>query len=215
MLRTLLCTLAVTAGALKLPAAQFDRRAALARAATAGLVIPAAASASVSACPNGANNCWSTSGSGKNTMQKWVFPAGTDKAAAVKSLQEVVSAYPQAGQGGVDLGGWSVAEDALAERGYARYEFKSGIGNFAKFFNGGKPFVDDLELSVEDGFVGVRSSSRVGDSDFGVNVRAGVPSRALQTTPHPPSLHALQGKRVNYIASGLRAKGWQAPDVAL
>ena len=27
--------------------------------------------------------------------------------------------------------------EALSERGYARFEFKSGIGNFAKFFNGG------------------------------------------------------------------------------
>lgn len=46
----------------------------------------------------------------------------------------------------------------------------SGKGNFAKFFNGGKPFVDDLNMDVEDnGVVTVRSQSRVGDSDFGVN----------------------------------------------
>eukprot|EP00966_Prymnesium_polylepis_P209290 4848658-Prymnesium_polylepis.1 len=90
-------------------------------------------------------------------MAKWTFPAGADAAAATTSLKEVIAAYPQAGQAGVDLGGWSLAEES---GGYARYEFKSGIGNFAKFFNGGKPFVDDFEVSVEDGYVAVRSSSR-------------------------------------------------------
>ena len=74
--------------------------------------------------------------------------------------------------------------------GYARLEYKSGIGNFAKFFNGGRPFIDDLELSIASNGVSVFSSSRVGDSDFGVN-----------------------GKRINYIASALRAKGWTAPGV--
>ena len=39
--------------------------------------------------------------------------------------------------------------------------------------------------------VAVRSASRVGDSDFGVNA-----------------------KRVNYIAKGLREKGWTAAAVA-
>ena len=49
---------------------------------------------------------------------------------------------------------------------------------------------DDLELSVEDGFACIRSSSRVGDSDLGVNK-----------------------KRVNFIAAALRSSGWDAPDV--
>lgn len=183
----LLATLSV-AGALQLPA-QIDRRAMLARAASAAVAIPAAAFADVKPCPKGANNCWSTASVDKRSMAKWTFPAGADKAAATASLKEAIAAYPQAGQAGVDLGGWSVAEEAS---GYARYEFKSGIGNFAKFFNGGKPFVDDFEVSVEDGFVAVRSSSRVGDSDFDVNA-----------------------KRINFIAAALRAKGWDAPGVSV
>lgn len=84
-------------------------------------------------------------------------------------------------------------EDSLSPASsptYARYEFKSGIGNFAKFFNGGKPFVDDFELSVEEASVCVRSSSRVGDSDLGVNA-----------------------KRLNFIADALRTKGWAAPSI--
>jgi uncharacterized protein (DUF1499 family) len=43
---------------------------------------------------------------------------------------------------------------------------------------------------VSDGYAAVRSSSRVGDSDFSVNA-----------------------KRLNYIAEKLRAKGWDAPGV--
>ena len=89
----------------------------------------------------------------------------------------------------MDLGGWTLVEDTPS---YQRVEFRSGIGNFAKFFNGGKPFVDDLEFSIEDTTVYVRSSSRVGDSDFGVN-----------------------GKRLNYIAAELAKKGWDVKGVAL
>ena len=58
-------------------------------------------------------------------------------------------------------------------------------GNFAKFFNGGKPFVDDLEIDVESTGATFRSKSRVGDSDFGVNA-----------------------KRIGYIAQALGKKGW-------
>jgi hypothetical protein len=39
-------------------------------------------------------------------------------------------------------------------------------------FNAGKPFVDDLKVEVEDsGVVQIKSQSRVGDSDFGVNAK--------------------------------------------
>ena len=62
----------------------------------------------------------------------------------------------------------------------------SGKGFFAKTFNGGKPFVDDLNVEVDgSGIVRVRSQSRVGDSDLGVNK-----------------------KRVDYLAAGLKEKGW-------
>ena len=63
--------------------------------------------------------------------------------------------------------------------------------NLVKFFNNNKPFVDDLEFSVESAEVCIRSSSRVGDSDFGVNA-----------------------KRINWIADKLREKGWAAPGVS-
>ncbi len=113
-------------------------------------------------CPKKANNCVRT---------EWTPPTGTTKDDAVVALLDVIKAYPQEGQSDVDGGGWTIAEDDLAGSGAARVEYKSsGKGNFAKFFNGGKPFTDDLKLEVEgSGVVQVKSQSRVGDSDFGVN----------------------------------------------
>jgi uncharacterized protein (DUF1499 family) len=61
----------------------------------------------------------------------------------------------------------------------------SGKGFFAKNFNGGRPFVDDLNIEITDGKVQIRSQSRVGDSDFGVNK-----------------------KRVSFLAAELKEKGW-------
>ncbi|OLP98261.1 Kinesin-like protein KIF18B [Symbiodinium microadriaticum] len=165
-----------------------NRRAALAAPAAAAMLLLGAetATADVSACNPGANNCWSTLSTDKTKMSPWKWPAGTSKADAVSQLKAAIDAYPQAGQGEVDLGGYSYAVDTLADKGYARLEFKSGIGNFARFFNGGQPFVDDFEVSVGDSSVAVKSASRLGDSDFGVNA-----------------------KRCNYIAAALRAKGWE------
>lgn len=130
------------------------------------------------ACPPKSNNCVRTT---------WTPPDSTSKESAISTLKEVIATYPQEGQADVDGGGWAYAVDELASGGSARLEFKSsGKGNFAKFFNGGKPFVDDLNLEVESsGVVQVRSQSRVGDSDFGVNA-----------------------KRVNFLAASLKEKGW-------
>ena len=97
----------------------------------------------------------------------------------------------QEGQADVDKGGWTIVSDDLAgSSGRAAVEYRSGIGNFAKFLNGGKPFVDDLVLELADGgAVAVRSSSRVGDSDFKVNQ-----------------------KRLQYLGKALQAKGWSVPE---
>jgi len=174
------------------PSAVGSRRAILSSGAVAILTTALPANAKVKSCPNGANNCYSSTSSGKNLMPTWSFPKGEESGTALATLAEVVGTYPQEGQNDADKGGWSIVEGDL-KSGNARLEFKSGLGNFAKFFNGGKPFIDDLIFSsdgIEAG-VAVYSSSRVGDSDFGVN-----------------------RKRLNYIAAKLRAKGWDAPDVA-
>lgn len=94
-----------------------------------------------------------------------------------------------AGQEKVDLGGYEIVQDDLESSGKARVEFKSGIGNFAKFLNGGKPFIDDLTLEINGDRVEVRSASRVGDSDFDVN-----------------------RKRLLFLANTLRSAGWTVAD---
>lgn len=172
------------------PSMQLDRRQMLSGAAAAAAFHLAPASA-LAPCPGGANNCFSTASTEKKTqIAKWRWPSSGSRGDALVALKSTLESYPQEGQAGVDLGGWKLASDDLADKGYVRYEFRSGIGKFAKFFNGGQPFVDDLEVSVEADSVCIRSSSRVGDSDFGVNA-----------------------KRVNYIAERLRAQGWEAPGV--
>ena len=193
MLRAAILSLyASTATAYKLPATEvLSRRAAVASGLATFTALPAfAAPTALQPCPKGANNCYSSASTGKNQVASWVWPASSSRDAAIKELSAVIDSYPQEGQSGVDLGGWTFADDDIKTSGYARLEFKSGIGNFAKFFNGAKPFIDDLEVNVEASSVCVRSSSRVGDSDFGVNA-----------------------KRLNWIADKLRAKGWTAPSV--
>jgi hypothetical protein len=130
----------------------------------------------------GANNCWSTASTDKTALKPWTFP---NKKTAATELRAALEAYPQAGQNKVDAGGWSFAVDELDKSGYARLEYKSGLGNMAKYFNGNQPFVDDLEVLVGGDSVSVRSSSRIGDSDLGVNA-----------------------KRLAYLAKDLKAKGW-------
>lgn len=128
-------------------------------------------------CGPKANNCVRTT---------FTPPAGSSKDDVAAALRDAINAYPQEGQSDVDKGGWTIASDDLSGAGTARIEYKSGIGKFAKFFNGGKPFVDDLKFEIDgSNVVQVRSQSRVGDSDFGVNQ-----------------------KRVDYIEATLKKAGW-------
>jgi Protein of unknown function (DUF1499) len=143
------------------------------------------AHAALDACPPGSSNCIRTT---------WTAPAGSTKSSISKTLTALLESYPQAGQADVDKGGWTmVSNDLSGATGTAVLEFKSGIGNFAKFFNGGKPFIDDVKLEIVDvsggAVVDVRSSSRVGESDLGVNQ-----------------------KRLQYLQKALQAQGWTAPD---
>jgi hypothetical protein len=156
-----------------------SRRDAMSTLATGLIVGPAAAAHAIDDCPKGSNNCVRTT---------WTAPSGSSKKDAVSAFRAALDSYPQEGQEGgkVDGGGFVVVEDNL-DAGSARVEFKSsGKGNFAKFLNGGKPFTDDLNVEVEDnGTIQIRSASRVGDSDFGVN-----------------------SKRVEFLANAIKAKGW-------
>jgi hypothetical protein len=145
------------------------------------LVVGSTPTDALESCPTGSNNCITTT---------WTPPTGTDANSAAGMLKKVIESYPQEGQNKVDMGGWTIVDDSFAPGKVASVEYKSGIGNFAKFFNGGKPFVDDLKLEIgSNGVVSVRSSSRIGESDLGVNQ-----------------------KRLSYLVSKLRAEGWDAPE---
>jgi len=143
--------------------------------------VSATQSYALEACPPGSNNC---------IRVTWTPPAAASKSVSIATLREALQAYPQQGQQGVDCNGWVVITDDLdGPSGKAKIEYKSCVGFFAKLVNGGKPFIDDLKLEIDDsGAVQVRSSSRVGDSDLGVNK-----------------------KRVDFIGDILRAKGWNVP----
>ena len=91
-------------------------------------------------------------------------------------LLEVIKAYPP-GQANVDKGGFSIIA-SRADYLYLQFEsLKMG-------------FVDDVEFAIGDGEVQVRSSSRLGFLDLGVNA-----------------------KRLNWISAELRSKGWTAPAI--
>lgn len=131
-------------------------------------------------CLRGSQNCIRTT---------WVPPSGTSQKTAIDAIQMCLASYPQEGQNGIDASGWDMVEDQLEKAGSARLEFKSGIGKAAKNLNGGEPFIDDLLVTVqEDGRVEVRSSSRKGYSDLGVNQ-----------------------KRLRYLANAL-PRTWEVPD---
>jgi hypothetical protein len=118
----------------------------------------------LSKCVPGKQNCWSTveSSMGRR-MEPWAPPPSLIRkgtGAIVDELEDTIAKYPQNGQGGVDGGGW-----ALAQKGekdgvtYMRYEFTS-----EKF-----KYVDDLEIRVDSNGVSTRSASRTGGFDYGVN----------------------------------------------
>mmetsp|Transcript_23497 Transcript_23497/g.49703 ORF Transcript_23497/g.49703 Transcript_23497/m.49703 type:complete len:269 (+) Transcript_23497:1304-2110(+) len=114
---------------------------------------------------------------------KWPADKLTSQEDAFQQLYEVVNAY-EPGQSNIDGGGFDIVTfDPKAGYIYAQFEsLKNG-------------YIDDLELAVvgsekDNNAVQLRSSSRLGFLDFGVNA-----------------------KRINYLANALRAKGWDAPGV--
>ena len=115
-------------------------------------------------------NCFSTSGDEAHLLKPWKPKAGSN---AMDELLEAIRAYPP-GQANVDKGGFAIIT-AHADYLYVQFEsLKWG-------------FIDDVEFAVNDGVVQVRSSSRLGFLDLGVNA-----------------------KRLNWISAELRAKGWTA-----
>lgn len=117
-----------------------------------------------------------------HNIPSWKWPSTlSSKEEAFQQLYDVVQAY-KPGQSDIDGGGFEIVTyDPKAGYLYAQFEsLKNG-------------YIDDVEFAIiKNGSVEVRSKSRLGYLDFGVN--------------------AL---RLNFIAKGLREKGWEAPGVEL
>ena len=117
-----------------------------------------------------------------HSIPPWKYPNALNSETAFQELYEVIQAYPP-GQSDIDGGGFSIV-NFDPKKGYIYVQFES-------LKNG---FIDDVEMAAINGgnVVQVRSSSRLGYLDFGVNA-----------------------KRLNYLAKKLREKGWDAPGVEL
>jgi uncharacterized protein (DUF1499 family) len=136
----------------------------------------------------GAPNCFCSTDDPEDDpdhyIPAWIWPKELDNVQAFQQLEEVIKAY-EPGQDNVDGGGFQIVKSD-AKSGYIYTQFEA-------LKNG---YIDDFEVAYIDGARGgeravqVRSSSRVGYLDYGVNA-----------------------KRVNFIAKRLRAKGWNAPGV--
>jgi len=102
---------------------------------------------------------------------------GTNKE-AFQTLKNVVKSY-KAGQGGIDGGGCAIMKET---DNYLYVQFESLK----------KGYIDDVEFALTKDTKGVqvRSGSRVGYTDFGVNAI-----------------------RLNYLASQLRDKGWSIDEI--
>lgn len=155
-----------------------------------GLLLRAGAAEDVGlkACAVGAN-CFSTTydlgiDKGVHAIEPWGF-SGKSPAQAMREVLEVVSAYPP-GQQGIDGGGFEIK---AADLGYLYVQFESLK----------KGYIDDVEFALapgtsstgREGRLMVRSSSRQGAKDYGVN--------------------AL---RLNYVARQLQQRGgWVVPTI--
>lgn len=117
-----------------------------------------------------------------HSIPAWTYPKGKSQEEAFNELYDIIMAY-KPGQGNIDGGGFKVVTND-PKKGYIYTQFESLKAGY----------IDDFEVAYIEGkgenAVQVRSSSRVGYLDFGVN-----------------------SKRINYIADKLRAKGWDAKGV--
>jgi uncharacterized protein (DUF1499 family) len=132
-------------------------------------------------------NCWSTEDTQSRRLARWVPPPNRSSADAIlQDIENVINSYPQQGQGGVDKGGWKLADRQTNATGvtYLRYEFVSGRFGY----------IDDLEIRVAEDKksggggvvqISVRTASREGGYDFGVNAA-----------------------RIDFIQAALEEKGW-------
>jgi uncharacterized protein (DUF1499 family) len=133
-----------------------------------------------------APNCFSTTGDASvpgdsaHIIAPWQPPAGASAEEAIAQVVEAIKAYTP-GQSGIDGGGFRLV---TVQPNYV----------YAQFESLRQGYVDDVEFATgpaPGSAVQVRSSSRLGYLDFGVN--------------------AL---RLNAIGDKLRARGWKAAEIS-
>ena len=129
-----------------------------------------------------APNCFSSTASDEHYLKPWTYPTG-GKQRAMADLEKVIKLYPP-GQQDVDGGGFQI-QNLDAEKGYIYVQFESLK----------RGYIDDVEFLVQPGSgdsgeVLVRSASRLGYLDLGVNA-----------------------KRLNWFSQKLRDLGWTAPKI--
>lgn len=149
-------------------------------------------------CLDGRPHCFSSSraatlaGDQTKLGDDWLVPSwaftGKTQLQAFDDIKEAVNRYPP-GQGGIDGGGWKIERLRLPETptgdvGYLYVQFESLLAGY----------IDDVEFVVGDaGVVNVRTSSRTGYLDFGVNA-----------------------KRYNWLAKEVgKAKGWKTSPIRM
>jgi hypothetical protein len=145
-------------------------------------------------CIDGKPHCFSTSAvtfddsdlyeADSGPPEEWLVPPFTYQkplAEAVADLRASIDAYPP-GQSGIDGGGYQTVGDQVSEAGaYIYVQFESRR----------KGYVDDMEFNLAKGVLNVRTSSRLGYTDMGVNA-----------------------KRFNWFALRLGSTpGWTAPPI--
>jgi len=136
---------------------------------------PAAVPSELKSCLDGKPHCFSSSrlvnaaGGSTKVGSDWLIKPWTvsDKTVlgALKDIRMAVDAYPP-GQAGIDGGGFKVVDfrlpDTPDEVGYIYIQFESLIAGY----------IDDVEfVVVPGGVVNLRTSSRLGFLDFGVNAK--------------------------------------------
>jgi uncharacterized protein (DUF1499 family) len=135
---------------------------------------------------DGNPNCFSTTGDARLEDRQqygvdflippWIPPQG--ETSPLKVVVSVVGAY-EPGQGGIDGGGFALVKQTDS---YLYYQFEALK----------KGYIDDVEFAIDPSTTGimVRSASRVGVTDFGVNA-----------------------VRLNYIGAKLQEKGWKVSQI--
>mmetsp|Transcript_25038 Transcript_25038/g.27601 ORF Transcript_25038/g.27601 Transcript_25038/m.27601 type:complete len:242 (+) Transcript_25038:56-781(+) len=101
-------------------------------------------------------NCWCSSTPFKDAPARYIRSWDPPKSSsAIKEVKKIIDTY-EVGQGGIDGGGYKVISE---EEGYLYVQFQS--------YKSG--YIDDVEFWYNSNKVDIRSASRLGQSDLGVN----------------------------------------------